>query len=232
MAMAGRFAGVIFDVDGTLVDSNGFHAKAWARAFQENGFAVTAQDVRPLIGMGGDKIIPKVTGFSDDTTLGAAVSKRHKEIFKKEYMPALRKFTKTRKLLLKLKSMGIKIAIASSADQDEIKPLLEIAQVDDLVAMPPEARGESDDSKPAPDTICTALEQLKISPDQAVMIGDTPYDVEAASQAGIATIALRTGGWDDRALKRAIAIYDDPEDLWLRVNSSPLGMAGALQSFS
>lgn len=215
---------VLFDVDGTLVDSNGAHAEAWVRAFTECGVTVDAAQVRRCIGMGGDKLMPKVSGIEEDSPQGSAIAKRRGEIFKQEFLPALKPFRDSARLVAAVKERGLTAVAASSAQKDDLKALLKIAGADDLM----DAATSSDDaeeSKPEPDIIEAALKRAKVSPPEAVMIGDTPYDVEAASRAGVATIAFRSGGWNDADLKGAIDIYDGPWDLLAKIDHSPLGRA-------
>jgi HAD superfamily hydrolase (TIGR01509 family) len=214
--------GVILDVDGTLIDSNDAHARAWVEALAEFGYAVPYEKVRPLIGMGGDKLMPAVGGPSEESAEGKQITQRRAEIFKQRYLPTLKAFPVTRELLEHMRARGLKRAVASSAKQDELEPLLKLAGADDLI----EKKTSSDDadsSKPDPDIVQVALEKLGLPPEQVVMIGDTPFDVEAAGKAGIGTIALRCGGWHDHDLVGALAVYQDPADLLARYDSSPLG---------
>ena len=214
--------GVILDVDGTLVDSNDAHARAWVRALKEGGFDVPFERVRPLIGMGGDKLLPEVTGLADDHPRGKAIGERRGQLFKQEYLPALRAFPRTRELLLRMREEGLKLAVASSAQPDELEPLLELAGATELL----EGASSADDaesSKPDPDVIHAALSRLRMPAGDAIMIGDTPYDVEAARRAGARAIAFRSGGWKDDRLSDAVAVYDGPADLLDQFEASPLG---------
>jgi HAD superfamily hydrolase (TIGR01509 family) len=212
--------GAILDVDGTLVDSNDAHARAWVAAFRELGFDVTYDKVRPLIGMGGDNLLPAAVGIEEDDPRGERLSKRRGEIFKEKFLRTLKPFPGTRELLERMRDQGLELAVASSASKEDLKPLLEIAQAADLI----DSKTSSDDaenSKPDPDIIQAALKRLGMPPDDAVMLGDTPYDIEAAGRAGVKTVAFRCGGWKDDGLKGAIAIYDGPADLLARFGDSP-----------
>lgn len=217
--------GAILDVDGTLVDSNDAHARAWASALVEEGFSVPFERVRPLIGMGGDKLLPEVTGLPEDDPRAKRAGERRGEIFKARFLPSLRAFPRTRELLLRMRETGLKLAVASSAEPDELKALLRIAGAEDLVV----GASSADDvgrSKPDPDVVHAALGRLALDPAQVVMIGDTPYDVEAAARAGVRAIAFRCGGWDGERLRGAIAVYDGPADLLARLDGSPLVRSG------
>ena len=225
MTRAEAVRGVILDVDGTLVDSNDAHARAWVEALKAGGFDVPFARVRPLIGMGGDKLLPEVTGLPEDDPRAKRVGEERGRIFKSRYLPALRAFPGTRDLLVRMRDEGLKLAVASSAEADELETLLRIAGATDLI----EGASSGDDaenSKPDPDVVHAALGRLRLGPGEVVMIGDTPYDVEAASRAGARAIGFRSGGWDDAALKGAVAIYGGPADLLARFPESPLAARG------
>lgn len=216
------FLGVIFDVDGTLVDSNDAHAHAWVTAMEEQGYNVEYATVRELIGMGSDNLLPKAINTEGDSPPGETMSERRGEVFKERYLASIAAFPQTRALVERMNANGLKLVVASSAKTEELEPLLQRAQVADLLT----ERISSNDaerSKPAPDTVELALDRLDLPPAAVVMIGDTPYDVAAATQAGVGIIALRSGGWDDEALAGALAVYDDPADLLAHFDTSPLG---------
>jgi HAD superfamily hydrolase (TIGR01509 family) len=200
------------DVDGTLVDSNDAHAHSWVEALAEHGIDVPFERVRRLIGKGGDKLLPEVSGIPEDSPQGQAISKLRQAIFKERYLPHLRPTRGARELLHFLRERGFRRAVASSAKEDELGALLRICGGEALV----EHKTSSDDadrSKPDPDIVGAALQKLGLSPGEVVMLGDTPYDVEAAGRAGIGTVAVRCGGWDDAGLAGALAVYADPADL-------------------
>jgi HAD superfamily hydrolase (TIGR01509 family) len=218
------FQGVIFDVDGTLVDSNDAHAGAWVEAFEEAGYRVPFERVRRLIGMGGDQLLPEAIGLQGDTPSGQAISERRSQIFREKYLPRVKPFPGARELVERLHHDGYALAVASSAQPEELQALLKIAGVDDLIGAKTSA-GEVEQSKPEPDVVVAALRKLRLPASAAVMIGDTPYDVEAARRAGVAVIAFRSGGWSDRDLDGALAVYDGPADLLARIDASPLRRA-------
>ena len=217
--------GVILDVDGTLVLSNDAHAQAWVDAFAEHGYTVPFERVRGLIGMGGDKLMPEVVpGLNDEQAPGKAIAERRKQIFSSRYASGLQPTPGARDLLLHLQREGLRLIIASSAQAEELELLLAAAQVDDISGLLEEATTSSDaeESKPAPDIVAVALDRLKLPPDQVVMLGDTPYDLRAASGCGVGLIGVRTGGFADEQLAGARAIYDDPADLLAHYADSPL----------
>ncbi|AUX27441.1 haloacid dehalogenase [Sorangium cellulosum] len=213
--------GVIFDVDGTLVDSNDAHARSWVDALKELGHDARFDEVRRRIGMGGDKLLPQVMGISSDSPEGERITERVSEIFMKQYLPEIRALPGAKELLEALHRRGIKIAVASSARQEKLRKLLEIAGGDGVVESATSA-SDAEQSKPDPDIVQAALDKLGLAADEVVMIGDTPYDIEAAGRAGLRTIAVRSGGWTDSGLAGALAIYDDPADLLARLDTSPL----------
>ncbi|MEH1943724.1 MAG: HAD family hydrolase [Nostoc sp.] len=218
------YKGVILDVDGTLVISNDAHAQAWVEAFATFGYEVKFEQVRPLIGMGGDQIIPKFApGLSDGQGKGKEIADKRKELIVNKFATNLAPANGTRQLILKMLSVGLRLIIATSATSEELSVLLKAAQVDDLLSQDEATTSnDAEASKPDPDIVEAALSKLNMQASSVVMLGDTPYDIESANKAGVGTIALRCGGFDDSQLKDAIAIYDDPSDLLTHYDSSPL----------
>jgi HAD superfamily hydrolase (TIGR01509 family) len=217
----GHIRGVILDVDGTLIDSNDAQASSWVEAMAQYGHFVPYEQIRWLIGEGGDKLMPQAIGLPAQSDEGKKISARRKAVFYQLYMPTLQAFPETRELVERMHDSGLKVAIGSSAQQDELEAELRIANVEDLIDITTSA-SEVEQSKPSPSIVAVALEKLGFSPDDVVMIGDTPYDIEAAAKVKVGTIALRTGGWTDKELARATAIYNDPADLLAHYDTSPL----------
>ena len=203
---------MLLDVDGTLVDSNVAHAEAWTQAFNEHGIETSVSDVRPLIGMGGDKLLPAIAHVEDSSPLGEALAKRKKELFKAA-LPRLRPTNGARSLLEHLRDRNIERIVATSAGDREMRAILEQGGLADLFSAHT-TKDDAEESKPDPDIVLAALARADASPEFTVMVGDTPYDIEAANRAGIAAIALRCGGyWTDADFAGAIGIYDDPAAL-------------------
>jgi HAD superfamily hydrolase (TIGR01509 family) len=213
---------VVLDIDGTLIDTNDGHAHAWVDACAEHGIEITFAQARALIGMGGDKVTPRLTGFTEDSEEGMKIKERRGEIFRERYLPSCRPFDGARELLERMRGDGLTLVVATSASADDMKALLKKIGVEKLI----EAKTSSSDaeeSKPEPDIVRAALRSADAKPDEAVMLGDTPYDVEASNGAGVPCIALRCGGWwKDEDFRDAAAIYDDPADLLARYDESPL----------
>ena len=222
MPSVSSLRGVLLDIDGTLIDSNDAHAQAWEEVFRAYGYDISAQRVRPLIGMGGDKLLPELTGLASEAPKAKEMSERRTRLFLEQYLPRLRVFPGARELLLRMKRDGLKLVVATSANEEELGALLRVIGVRDLVD-DTTTKSDVESSKPDPDAIHAALDAGGLDPAEAVMIGDTPYDVAAARRAGVDTIALRSGGWSDEALRGAVALYDDVAALLADYDRSPLG---------
>ncbi len=217
-----RYRAVILDMDGTLIDSNAAHVQAWVDVLREFGHEVSEQDIWPCMGMGGDNLLPAVAKISKESEEGKKISERRGEIFKSSYLPHLKPFPEVRPLLERMKQDGLRLVIATSAPEDELSKAIEIVGIKDLLE---EAASASDagKSKPDPDVVQAALDGLKLSAGEVVMLGDTPYDIQAAGKVGIRVIAFRCGGFKDEDLKGALAIYDGAAGLLAGYDESPLG---------
>ncbi len=215
--------GVLLDIDGTLVLSNDAHAQAWVEAFAEQGYKIKFADVRPLIGMGGDQLIPRILPeLSGKEGVGKKAADRRKELIIDKFSANLAPAPGSRELVQRLKQDGFKLVVASSATSQELSSLLEAGEVEDLLTEETTTTSsDADSSKPEPDLVQVALSKGNLQPEQAIMLGDTPYDIEAASKAGVGVIAFRCGGFDDSQLADALAIYNDPADLLKHYESSP-----------
>jgi HAD superfamily hydrolase (TIGR01509 family) len=207
-----RVRGVILDVDGTLVDSNLAHARAWVEVLRGAGYEVTVEQLWRLIGMGSDKLLPAAIGVQKDSPEGKRLSDQRKKLFLDQYLPRLEPTRGAPELVERLRSAQLRIGIASSAEGEELDGLLAVCGASDLAdATPPPDQVEG--SKPEPDVVQAALRKLGQPAREVLMLGDTPYDVEAAGRAGVGIIALRSGGWSAGDLQGAVAVYDDPADL-------------------
>lgn len=217
-----RVEAVILDVDGTLIDSNDAHAQAFVDAARELEIERgTFEEVRPLIGMGGDKLIPRVFGFDQESEPGKKLDRRKGEIFRERYLPRLKATPGARALLERMRADGLRLVVATSAQKKDLRGLLEQAGVEDLIQDSTSA-SEVEESKPDPDVVQAALKQTGAPAERVVMIGDTPYDMEAAGRAGVRILGVRCGGWSEADLRGAAAVYDDPADLLSRYQQSLL----------
>src|SRR5689334_23119948 len=215
---------VIFDVDGTLVDSVDLHAKAWQEAFRDYGHEIPFEDIRSQIGKGGDQLMPVFLSQNDIDASGDGLEEHRRAILIERYFPHLKAFPAVRALLKRIQGDGLRIALASSAKEDELETYKRVADIEPLI----EQQTSSDDaekSKPHPDIFLAALKRLSdVSPEDVVVVGDTPYDAEAAGNAGLRTIGLLCGGSPEEGLRKAgcIAIYRAPADLLPQYDRSPL----------
>jgi HAD superfamily hydrolase (TIGR01509 family) len=215
---------VLLDIDGTLIDSNDAHAHAWVGSLAEHGYVIAFDEVRPLIGMGGDKLLPQLTGLDPESGEAERIAESRVRLFR-EMLPGLQPTPGARELLELLRDEGLDLVVATSAKAEEVTALLEQAGVGDLIHAAASA-GDADASKPDPDIIQAALEKAGKLASHSVLIGDTPYDIEAANRARVPTIAVRCGGWwPDSAFRDAIAIYDNPGELARNFTGSPLATA-------
>src|SRR5688572_20896688 len=193
-----QLMGVLLDVDGTLIDSNDAHARSWSETLKEFGRDVPAERVRPLIGMGGDKLLPMLLGVESESDAGRAFSERRAKIFRERYVPHLQTTPGAKEVVKRLRAEGFRMIIATSAREEELNAMLEQVGLDDLIEQKTSAN-DAESSKPDPDIIKAALEKANLAPRTAILLGDTPYDIEAAARASVPTVALLCGGWDTEA---------------------------------
>jgi HAD superfamily hydrolase (TIGR01509 family) len=215
--------GVILDIDGTLVLSNDAHAHSWVEAFASQGYDVPFDQVRSRMGMGGDQLMPQVIPDLDkEQEPGKTIANYRKELVLRDYVPHIESAPGARALVKKMLAAGLHLVVASSASREELEAMLKIAAVEDLLHETTSSN-DAEKSKPAPDLVEAALQKANLAADRVVMLADTPYDIEAASQVGVDVIAFRCGGFRDEDLAGAIAIYNDPADLLDHYEGSPLG---------
>jgi HAD superfamily hydrolase (TIGR01549 family) len=212
---------VIFDIDGTLIDSVDLHARAWQEAFRHFGFAVSFQAVRDQIGKGGDELLPTFLTEEEIAKLGDEMKSWRGEHFKKNYLHGVVPFKESHELLARLKESGRKLAAGSSAKKDELDVyigLLDAKELFDVVT----SADDADKAKPHPDIFEAALNKLGELPQDVVVVGDSPYDAEAASKAHIESVGFLCGGFPrDWLLQAGVAeIYEGPSDLLQKLDDS------------
>jgi HAD superfamily hydrolase (TIGR01509 family) len=173
--------------------------------------------------MGGDKLLPTASGIDSESKLGKELGKRRWELFREKYLPVLRPTPGARAVAEKMKSDGLKLLVATSAKDDELQALLEAAGVADLIEQRASSGGGKR-SKPDPDIVQAAVRDSGIKPEELIMLGDSPYDVQASIGAHVNLVALLSGGWTMLELNGASAIYDDPADLLRWYDISPLSV--------
>ena len=217
-----KLKAVLFDLDGTLLDTNDYNAEAWVKVLKEFGYTISYDQVRPLIGMGGDNVLPELIGMKKGDPKIKEIGDKRSEMVKTQYIPTAKPFPKATELMRHIEDQGIKLVVATSSSAEEAKILLQKLGYEKL-AEGAATSSDAENSKPDPDIVQAALDKGGIAPDEAIMIADSPYDVESAGKAGVKVIALRCGGFSDKDLAGAIAIYDDTADLLAHYDSSPLG---------
>lgn len=216
-------AGVLFDVDGTLVDTNYLHTLAWSRAFREVGEWAPMNAIHRLVGMGGDQLVPELIGH-DSPEADAA----HRRIFR-ELVGEASAFPGAADLLAAVRGMGLVVMLATSSPKDQLDAMLESAGLQDNF----DARTTADDvssSKPDPDVFLAAIESADLDPRRTVAVGDSVWDVRAARAANIGCIGVESGGFSRHELAEAGAlhVYRDVSELLALINTSPLaGIARA-----
>jgi HAD superfamily hydrolase (TIGR01509 family) len=219
----------IFDLDGTLVDTNELHVAAWREVFLRYGKDVNPARLRAQMGKGGDQLIPVFWSKNEVAKFGAEMQTLRVELFMRSYLRLSRPFPGVRALFERLKLDGLGIALASSAKEPELQHHLKSLGVEDLVDAATSA-DDAEHSKPAPEIFQAALAKLPgISAAQAMVIGDSPFDAQAAARAGMKCVGVLTGGFSERELVEAgaIAVYRDVADLGSRYDESPLAREGA-----
>ncbi|MBV9765882.1 MAG: HAD family hydrolase [Acidobacteriaceae bacterium] len=216
---------IIFDIDGTLLDSVDLHAEAWQEAFRHFGHEIPFDKIRSQIGKGGDQLLPVFLSPEELKEKGKDLQEFRASLFKKRYLPKVKPFPGVRELFQRVKDNGQKIALASSARGDELKDFERIANIEDLVEVETSSK-DAKRSKPHPDIFEAALDGIgdHINREDVVVVGDSPHDAEAAKKAGLRTVGVLCGGFPEATLREAgcVAIYQGPEDLLEHYEDSPL----------
>jgi HAD superfamily hydrolase (TIGR01549 family) len=212
----------ILDIDGTLVDTNYQHTIAWQRALRRHGARAAAWRIHRHIGMGGDKVVAALCGDDFEAEHGDDVRAAEGELYM-ELIEEVETFEGARGLIEDLKAAGHRVILASSAKPEEVEHYLDLLDARDLADDWTDA-GDVEETKPAPDLVRSALEKAG-GDEEAVMVGDTPWDVKAAAQAGVRTVAVLTGGFSAAELRDAgaVAVFENMEELRAGLASTPLG---------
>jgi HAD superfamily hydrolase (TIGR01509 family) len=214
---------VIFDIDGTLVDSNDLHVEAWQEAFRHFGKEFDYKELRRQVGKGGDQYLPAFLSDLEVRQRGEEINSYRSALFRKSYLDRVRPFPKVRALFERIKQDGKRIALASSGNENDGAHFVKLTQIGGLF----DAQTSKNDvaqSKPSPDVFLRALNLLHVQPEDAVAVGDTPYDVDAAKKIGLSVVGLTCGGFGEDELRAegAVAVYRDPADLLEHYTRSPL----------
>lgn len=216
---------VFFDIDGTLVDSNDQHAAAWAETLSEAGHRLPKAAIRGQLGKGADNLVPALLPGAT-AEQAEALGERCGAIYKAKYLAEVRPFPGARALLERVAAAGQTVVLATSGSAEERDHYVELLDAAELVTASTSA-DDAEHTKPAPDIFRAALEKVApLGPDEVIVVGDSPFDVEAARAIGIAAVALRSGGFDEAVLEEAgaVRVYDDVAALLAAYEESPLGV--------
>ena len=214
---------VIFDLDGTVVDSNDLHAEAWREAFQHYGKEFPMKELHHQIGKGGDKYLPEFLSTAEIREFGSELEEFRSDLFRRKYLERVKPFPRVRELFQRIRDDGKRIALASSGNDTEVTHYVKLAELGELIDAQT-TKSDVANSKPSPDVFASALSLLHLQAQDAIVIGDTPYDVQAAKKIELPTVAVLCGGFPEDELRAsgAIAIYRDPADLLESYLRSPL----------
>jgi HAD superfamily hydrolase (TIGR01509 family) len=213
--------GVLFDIDGTLVDSSYLHTVSWWQAFRKAGLDVPMARIHRAVGMGGDQLVHEVTGGQADEQASELIA-GHDALYSAHW-PALRLLPGARELVLHCHQAGLVTVLASSASSAELDVLTTVLDLDDAIDAAT-GSADADSSKPDPDIVLVALDKAKLRPENAVFVGDAVWDVQASGKAGVRCVGLESGGTSAAELLEAGAVrtYRDAADLLARFAGSPL----------
>jgi HAD superfamily hydrolase (TIGR01509 family) len=211
--------GVLFDVDGTLVDTNYLHSLAWSRAFRDAGEWAPMNAIHRLIGMGGDQLVPELLGH-DSPAATAARPLRYKEL-----IDEARVFPAAAALLARIHALGVSVVLATSAPDHELAVLRAKLAADEFIDAQTTA-DDIEDSKPSPEVFVRAMKAGSIDPERALAVGDSIWDVQAARAAGIGCVAVESGGFSQHELREAgaVQVYRDVKELLQQLLTSPVSM--------
>ena len=213
---------VLCDIDGTLLDSNAFHAESWLRTFQHFGFPADFEAIVKQIGKGGEYLLPNFVPADKLPSMENEINSFRKRLFHREYIDRIVPFADARRLLERMRQQGLRIAVATSSEKEDLEAFKTLLKIHDLIEEDATA-DDADKPKPEPDIFQAALQMLKVAPDEALALGDTPWDVEAAAKAGVRTVAVQSGGWRKEDLQDAgaLAVYVDVADIVRNFERSP-----------
>ena len=218
---------LLCDIDGTLVESNWLHAEAWQIAFGAMGIHLELEDVRRQIGKGGDELVPVFVPWWKREHIEEPLKAFRKHIFQQDFLSRVKPLPQVRDFLLRVRASGSRIALATSADREDLAIYKKIANIEDLIDEETSAT-DADRAKPHPDIFSATLRKLKLPASRCLALGDTPYDAESAGKAGIRTIGVMTGGWSREELFAAgcIEVYESVADLLANFDQSALVREG------
>lgn len=215
---------VIFDIDGTLIDSVDAHAEAWVTAFEQFGYSVEFEQMKQKIGKGGEFVIEDVLSPEKVETEGEKIHSFRSQYYHDNFLKKVKPFPKVKELFQRVRDDGLPIVLATSAQPESAEYYIELLGVEDMI-QGSTTTGDVDRAKPNPDIFEAALAKLEgVSASQVIVVGDSPYDAKAATKASLRTVGVLSGGFSENQLKSAgcTAVYRDLADLLSRYAGSPL----------
>ena len=213
-----RLKGILFDIDGTLVDSNDIHAECWLDAFAHFGKVLEWDVVRSQIGKGGDLLVPDLLNAREMRKFGKDVQKYRPELFKRKYMKRIEPFPGIADRLREIRERDIKMVFASSSNADEVEYYTELLGVADLLEGAT-SKKDAALSKPSPEIFEAALERIGTDPERTLVVGDTPYDILAAHRCALPIVAVLSGGFERALLTKAEFLFDAVEEMVRKIDS-------------
>ncbi len=217
MVTASLRPGVLLDLDGTLVDTNYLHTLAWARAFRDAGEWAPMNAIHRLVGMGGDQLVSELLGHESPESV------EYRTAYYRDLLPEATAFPGASELVRALHDRGLATVLATSSPAEELDSVLRLLAISDAL----DHRTTADDvehSKPSPEIFCTAIRTAGLDPTRTLAIGDSVWDIEAARSAGIACIAVESGGFSRHELSEAgaLQVFRDVQEVLLQINATPL----------
>ena len=210
--------GILFDIDGTLVDSNDVHTQCWLEAFEHFGKKLEWSDVRHQIGKGGDLLVPDLLNAREMRQFGEKLKKYRGELYKDKYMKTVKPFPRVDEHLHELHAMGVKLALASSSNPDEVEYYTELLGAGPLIEGST-SKEDAAHSKPSPEIFEAALDRIGTAPDRTLVVGDTPYDILAAHRVALPIVAVLCGGFERKLLGKAEFLFDDVEEMLRKIDT-------------
>jgi beta-phosphoglucomutase-like phosphatase (HAD superfamily) len=211
-----KLQAILFDIDGTLTDSNDIHCHCWVEAFAHFGKEVPWDEMRMQMGKGGDLLVPDLLDAREMRKFGDDLRQYRGELFKKKYMKTIQVFPGATESLEELRSLGIKLALASSSNEDEVEYYTQLLGVEDLI-VGTTSKGDAEFSKPFPEIFLAALKKTKCDPVYTMTAGDTPYDVRASHRIALPIAAVLSGGFPRDTLSKAEFLFEDVNELTRRI---------------
>ena len=208
--------GLIFDLDGTLIDSNEIHAKAWQLAFVQFGKNLPIGEIREHMGKGGDLLVPDLLNGREMQRFGKELTDYRRDLFRKDFIDQIRPFPGIHSCFTRLRDLGIKLVLASSSDKKEVKHFIDLLGIKDLIEAAT-SKEDAEFSKPSPEIFEAAVKEISLPLINLMTVGDTPYDILASHRASLPIAAVLSGGFDRHILQKAEFLFADVEELTRRV---------------